>query len=162
MSAIRRTAIAVLFLCLPASSPAAERPDPLSPFPRAEAGFKRTVIHLPQLEDEQDYKVEILVGKTIQVDGCNRYSFLGSMEERNVEGWGYPYWILPKVEGPISTLMACIPHRPTREAFVLVRGDGYLVRYNSRLPVVVQVPADFEVRYRLWQAQKEIGTATEA
>lgn len=156
----KRAALAAALLCLPASSPAAEQPpDPLAPFPKAEAGFERRVIRLPKLEDENDYEVEILVGKTISVDSCNRYSFMGSLEERTVQGWGYSYWVLPKVTGPMSTLMACFP-RGRHDAFVRVSGDGYLLRYNSRLPVVIHVPEGFAVRYRLWKAQEEIREAT--
>jgi ecotin len=30
-----------------------------------------------------------------------------------------------------------------------------LIRYNSRLPVVVYVPEGVEVRYRIWRADPE-------
>lgn len=36
--------------------------------------------------------------------------------------------------------------------FVSLGGDPYLVRYNSKLPVVVYVPEGVEVRYRIWSA----------
>jgi ecotin len=42
---------------------------------------------------------------------------------------------------------------------VAVRGDGFLQRYNSKLPVVVYVPEGFQVRYRVWEAGAEIGSA---
>jgi ecotin len=151
--------VAAAVLCLSASSSGDQRADPLSPFPGPEAGFKRAVVHLSSLEDEQDYKVEIMVGRTMQVDSCNHYSFNGSLEERTVEGWGYSYWVLPKAKGPWHTLMGCRSPE-MREAFVRVYGNGYLLPYNSRLPLVIHVPADFEVRYRLWHAQKEIGETT--
>ena len=32
----------------------------------------------------------------------------------------------------------------------------YLLRYNSRLPIVVYVPEGVEVRYRLWSAAAEV------
>jgi ecotin len=37
---------------------------------------------------------------------------------------------------------------------VTLGGDPYLIRYNSRLPVVVYVPEVAEVRYRIWRADK--------
>ena len=40
-----------------------------------------------------------------------------------------------------------------------VQGDGFLLRYNSRLPVVVYVPQGFDVRYRIWTAGAQIGQA---
>jgi ecotin len=59
---------------------------------------------------------------------------------------------LEKVVGPASTKMACPPGEGKTEAFVAVRGEGFLQPYNSKLPVVVYVPDGFEVRYRIWTA----------
>ncbi|RQW83332.1 MAG: proteinase inhibitor I4 serpin, partial [Methylococcus sp.] len=36
--------------------------------------------------------------------------------------------------------------------FVTLGGEPYLIRYNSKLPVVVYVPKGNEVRYRVWRA----------
>lgn len=80
------------------------------------------------------------------------------MEERTLEGWGYSYYRLDKVSGPASTLMAC-PDSKKTEAFVPVVGDGFLLRYNSKLPVVVYVPKDVEVRYRVWSASQDVQKA---
>jgi ecotin len=55
--------------------------------------------------------------------------------------------------------MACPPGTENSEKFVAVQGDGYLQRYNSKLPVVVYVPKGFEVRYRTWSAQPGTGVA---
>ena len=65
---------------------------------------------------------------------------------------------LGDVKGPVSTMMAC-PGQTPREQFVQVRGDDMLLRYNSRLPLVVYVPDGFEVRYRVWRAAREAGKA---
>ncbi|HFK7189105.1 TPA: ecotin family protein, partial [Serratia odorifera] len=32
-------------------------------------------------------------------------------------------------------------------------------RYNSRLPIVVYVPQDVEVKYRVWQAAETVNSA---
>jgi len=56
-------------------------------------------------------------------------------------------------------MMACPPGDTKTEAFVLVRGTGFKQRYNSKLPVVVYVPKDFEVRFRIWSAGDEVGQA---
>ena len=73
--------------------------------------------------------------------------------------WGFPYFILKSVTGPASTLMACPPDKKEQEAFVQVRSNQGLLRYNSKLPVVVYVPVDFEVHYRIWTAKEEPGVA---
>lgn len=132
--------------------------DDLKPYPAAEDGFDRMVFRVPAVKDESTLKVEIIVGKILSVD-CNRTSFGGSLEPRVADGWGYSYFVLPEVRGPMSTRMACPPDSQNEDRFVQVIGDGYLHRYNSKLPMVVYVPEGFEVRYRIWAAQDELGDA---
>ncbi len=150
------TAILALSLAAAAPATAASLKD-IAPYPEAEKGFTRQVIHLPAQADESAYKLEILAGKTLQVD-CNRQRLGGSLEERTLEGWGYSYYRLDNVSGPASTLMACPDDKKT-EAFVPVVGDGFLLRYNSKLPVVVYAPKDVEVRYRVWSASQDVQKA---
>ncbi len=38
-------------------------------------------------------------------------------------------------------------------------GSETIVRYNSRVPLVVYVPAGVEVRYRFWRAETPVRTA---
>jgi ecotin len=130
----------------------------MKPYPPAEEGYKRMVIHLQSLADEDTSKLEIIIGKTIKVD-CNRHWFSGQVTEEIAKGWGFPYFVLKSVTGPTSTLMACPPDKKEQDTFVQVRGEGDLIRYNSKLPIVVYVPVDFEVRYRIWTAKEESGVA---
>ena len=130
----------------------------MKPYPPAENGYKRMAIHLQALADEDANKLEIIIGKTLKVD-CNRHWFGGQLTEEIAKGWGFPYFILKSVTGPASTLMACPPDKKEQEAFVQVRSDQGLLRYNSKLPVVVYVPDDFEVHYRIWTAKEESGVA---
>jgi ecotin len=130
----------------------------MKPYPAADDGFQRVVFRVPAAEDESARKVEIIVGKTLSVD-CNRASFGGALERRVAEGWGYPYYVIDKIGGPMSTLMACPPGAENTDEFVTVNGEGFLQRYNSKLPIVVYVPGGFEVRYRIWVAQEDIGRA---
>lgn len=130
----------------------------MKPYPPAEAGYKRMVIHLQPLADENDNKLELIIGKTIKAD-CNRHWFIGQLTEEVAKGWGFPYFILKSVTGPASTLMACPSDKQEQDTFVRVGGDGTLIRYNSKLPVVVYVPADFEVHYRIWTAGEKTDVA---
>jgi ecotin len=132
----------------------------MKPYPPAEEGYKRMVINLPLLADEDTHKLELIIGKTIKVD-CNHHWFGGQLTEEVAKGWGYTYFILKSVQGPASTLMACPPEMKDQETFVQVRGDGNLLRYNSKLPMVVYVPIDFEVHYKIWAASKESELAKE-
>lgn len=52
-----------------------------------------------------------------------------------------------------GTLMAVDPNAPKVDRFVPIGGEPYLIRYNSRLPVVVYVPEGVAVRYRIWSAE---------
>ena len=123
--------------------------DDLKAFPAATAGQTRHVIRLPAQSDEDALKVEVIIGKTMKVD-CNRQFFGGRLETRTAEGWGYDYYVLPALGNAASTLMAC-PPGSERQAFVTTQ-EQPLIRYNSRLPVVVYAPSDVEVRYRVWRA----------
>ena len=130
----------------------------LKPYPAADEGFTRWVFRVPNVEDELSRKIEIVVGKITSVD-CNRMVYGGNLERRVVEGWGYPYHVIEKISPPLSTRMACPPEYENTDEFVTVAGEGYLQRYNSKLPIVVYVPDGFEVRYRLWEAQQDVAQA---
>lgn len=131
----------------------------VAPYPEAEAGFTRQVIKLPAQIDENDYKVEIVAGKQLDVD-CNRQRLGGTLEEKTLQGWGYNYYRLEAVKGPMSTLMACPDGKKTK-AFVPVVGEGFMLRYNSKLPIVVYAPTGVEVNYRIWSAGEQLTKATE-
>lgn len=120
-------------------------------FPAPTPDQQRVVIRLPALADESSSKVEVMISKQLETD-CNRQRLGGNLQEKNLEGWGYNYYSLEKVTGPISTMMAC-PEQSKKISAVPVMGDGYLLRYNSKLPLVIYAPKGLNVGYRLWQAE---------
>ena len=132
--------------------------DDLKPWPQAEPGERRFVIRLPALDDESTRNVELLIGKDVEVD-CNRHWFGGSLLRESIQGWGYPFYRLTDVVGPASTMMAC-PEGSKHVEFVTVKLEGASVRYNSKLPIVVYVPDDFVVKYRIWSAESAPRIAT--
>ena len=129
----------------------------ISMFPAAEVNQERVVIRLPEVENEADMMVELQVGKKMLVD-CNLPRFAGNLEQHSVKGSGYNYLTLGQVSGPVSTLMAC-PADSEKMADVPVVGDGYLLRYNSRLPLVIYAPAKTQIRYRIWSADETAQSA---
>ncbi len=139
----------VLACALPLTACAAT-PEALKPYPAAAAGYQRHVIELPAQANEAGHKVELIAGKTLEVD-CNSQRLGGQWQEKTVEGWGYNYYELGQVGPAMSTLMAC-PDNSRKQAFVPVGGEPLLVRYNSKLPLVIYAPADVQVRYRIWSA----------
>jgi ecotin len=126
-------------------------------YPKAEEGQTRHVLHLPKQDDEYSYKVELIAGKTMDTDGVNRQSISGGIKEETVEGWGYPRFNV--TTGPVmSTLIGVPPGKPRVKQFVTVGGGPHLIRYNSKLPIVVYAPEGIEVRYRFWKADAETKT----
>lgn len=129
--------------------------DNMKAFPAADEGMVRHVLQLPKQDDESAFKVELIVGKTVQVDERNRYFFAGKIDEVTIEGWGFPRYNVSKLGPMAGTLMAIDPNAPKVNRFVTLGGEPYLIRYNSRLPIVLYVPDGVEVRYRLWSAGPE-------
>ena len=148
-----KTALLFLFAVSPALAA-----DNMEAFPTAGEGMVRYVLHLPELADETDFKVELIVGKTVEIDAQNQYFLVGDIEAETIPGWGFTRYLVRKV-GPLAgTLMAVDPDAPSVARFVTLGGEPYLVRYNSRVPVVIYVPERVEVRYRVWSADGEAKT----
>jgi ecotin len=153
---VRQPALFALAVSLPLAACAAN-PEALKPYPAAAEGYQRHVIDLPAQPNEDDRRVELIAGKTMEVD-CNRQRLGGQWQEKTVQGWGYGYYELEKVGPAFGTLMAC-PEDSRKQAFVPVGGEPLLVRYNSKLPLVIYAPAGVEVRYRIWSAEKDSSPA---
>jgi ecotin len=127
-------------------------------FPPADSGMVRFVLNPPKQEKEFEYKLQLIVGKTVATDRANRYFFGGQIEEETIDGWGFPKFIVRELGPMAGTLMAVDPDAPQLERFITLGGDPFFIRYNSALPVVVYVPTGVEVRYRIWKAADETHT----
>ena len=127
--------------------------DDMKAFPAAEEGMTRHVISLPKQQDESAFKVELIIGKTVKTDASNSYFFAGALETETIPGWGFTRYILRQLGPMAGTLMAVDPNAPQVERFISIGGEARLLSYNSRLPIVVYVPAGVEVRHRLWRAE---------
>ena len=136
--------------------PAGQAADNMTAFAAAEEGMVRYVLRLPAQADESSFKVELIVGKTVRVDEHNRYFFAGRIEEETIEGWGFTRYKVSKLGPMAGTLMAIDPGAPKVARFIPLGGAPYIIRYNSRLPVVVYAPQGVEVRYRIWTAGAEV------
>lgn len=132
--------------------------EKIAPYPKAEKGMKRQVIQLTPQEDESTLKVELLIGQTLEVD-CNRHRLGGELASKTLEGWGYDYYVFDKVTSPVSTMMACPDGKKEQKFVTAYLGDAGMVRYNSKLPIVVYTPANVEVKYRIWKAEDKVQDA---
>jgi ecotin len=152
--------LALSILVFGGSAFADEHPE-LKAFPRAQEGMERFVIVLPHKErgEEDDFKVELTVGKEMLTDGVNQVRLGNAIEPRTLEGWGYTVYEVTGTSDTISTLMAPPEGAPKQKAFVTAA--PLHVRYNSRLPIVVYAPNGYEVRYRIWSASETTHKADE-
>ena len=116
----------------------------------------RYVLQVLAQEDESVFKVELVVGKTVQVDEKNRYFFGGKIEKETIKGWGYTRYYVSKLGPMAGTAMAVNPNAPKADRFITLAGKPYIIRYNSRMPIVVYVPKGVEVRYRIWATDVEL------
>ena len=150
----------VALLAVLAGANAAEHSE-LKAFPAADEGMERFVIVLPDKErgEEDAFKVELVAGKTIPTDGVNLMRMACNIEPRPLKGWGYTFYVVTGSDLTMSTLMAAPDGGATVDAFV--SGEPLLIRYNSRLPIVIYAPEGFEVRYRIWSAPENLTAADE-
>ena len=148
------TGLFIFFCSMSFAEQAAVHPQ-LKAFPPAKAGMVRYVIVLPEKSraEEVNYKVELSIGKIVETDGANQYALGSTLKPVSLKGWGYTYYEATGKNVTISTRMAPSPGTPKVKK--LVFGRPLLIRYNSRLPVVVYVPEGTSVYYRIFEAPKE-------
>ncbi len=129
--------------------------DNLNAFPAADAGMVRYVLQLPEQQDEADFRVELVAGQTVEVDPANRYFFAGTIANETIPGWGFVRYMISSLGPMAGTLMAINPGTAKVRRFIALGGETYLIRYNSRVPIVVYAPEGVEVRYRIWRTGPE-------
>ncbi|MEZ9199734.1 serine protease inhibitor ecotin [Shewanella sp. 10N.286.54.B9] len=117
-------------------------------FPAPKEGQVQHILTLDTLDNEADYMLEIQIGQTKMVD-CNKHGLTGELKQFSVKGWGYNYYQVDTInEGP-STMMACFDKALT-EQFLPIQGS-LKIPYDSRLPKVIYLPENSQVRYRVWK-----------
>lgn len=127
------------------------QPSTDTPWPEASAGMVRHTIWLPAQQDEQVFKVELLPGQIQKVD-CNQHNFSGRLETKNLQGWGYDYYVFTPASMMVSTRIACPDGGGKRKFVTAWLGNNAMLRYNSQLPIVVYTPDNIDLKYRIWQA----------
>ncbi len=124
------------------------KPLEIEMFPKAETGFKQVYITVPEEEKETNFKIEVFIGKELLLD-CNQHFLLGEINEFELEGWGYKYYIINTKGEIASTKMACLDKEPKKK---FVHLSPKLFSYNSKLPIVIYVPKDLSVKYKIFNA----------
>lgn len=130
----------------------------LKPFPKAEQGMKQVVIEVPHSEQDQNKKIEILVGKEMETDKCNRYSLGGSFDSKELQGWGYNYLTFKTNGNVASTRMVCADNSKISQ---FVTSQGYLMNYNGRMPIVLYIPDGYEAKFNIYTTDGDLYSAQE-
>ena len=58
--------------------------DNMKAFPLAGEGMVRYVLQLPEQDEESAFKVELIAGKTVEIDERNRYFYGGTIEKETI------------------------------------------------------------------------------
>lgn len=133
----------------PVESINADAAKQLKSYPESMDDYDRYVIYLPQHDNEEKVRLELIPGVIRQVD-CNTHWLTGEFETKEIEGMGYDYIVFNSSGDMASTRMAC-PDDKLTEKFVAAQ--SHFGRYNSQLPVVVFVPKGIELKYKTWSAK---------
>ncbi|MEB3200531.1 MAG: ecotin family protein [Synechococcaceae cyanobacterium] len=136
----------------------------LKPYPAAGAGERRWVIQLPGVltpsrdpnlsPSPSDWRVELLIGRELEVD-CNRHVFSGRVRRDTLGASGLSVYRVLDVKPVVSTRMACPPEEAKRRVFLPMGSKPFVVPYNASTPIVIYAPADLQVRWRLWKAERQ-------
>lgn len=130
----------------------------LSAFPKAEKGYKMVVIEVPHSENDDSKKIEFFAGKNLETDSCNTHNLQGTFENSELKGWGYNYYTFKTNGNVMTTNMGC---SDTKKIFKFVKAEHKLVRYNGRMPIVIYVPEEYEVRFKIYKSEAEEFKAAE-
>jgi ecotin len=130
----------------------------ISIFPKPEAGYKKVVIEVPHSDKDNQKRIEFSVGKWMEVDGCNYFNLQGTLEEKDLQGWGYNYYVF-KTNGQVTSTMIGCPDVEKRNLFVTAQPE--MVRYNGKLPIVIYVPEGYDVQFKIYKAEDETYIAAE-
>ena len=120
-------------------------------YPSIEGMIPHTVAVADKGDDEANLKVQLEVGKVMEVD-CNHHTLQGQFEEEALEGYGYEYYTFETNGNVASTMMAC-PDDTKTEKFI--SGQDHFISYNSKLTTPVYTPEGYEVRYTTWNVDNE-------
>lgn len=119
-------------------------------FPTPREGYKQVVIDLKGKKHEDLLKLELIVGKNVKVDKCNKHFLVGDLKSQNLEGYGYTYYTFVSDGAVAGTKMGCMDNELVEK---FVTGQPKVIDYNSKVPVVIYVPNDMEVKFRFWKSK---------
>lgn len=130
----------------------------LDMFPKPDAGYKQVVIEVSHSDKDKFKKIEFEVGKYLKVDKCNQHTLGGEVTKKDLSGWGYSYYVFKTKGAGTSTLIGCPDNTKVRK---FVTASPKLINYNGKLPIVIYVPNDTEVQYKIYETNGGVFKAKE-
>ena len=123
-------------------------------FPKPEKGYVQYVIEVPHstIEEDNNKKIEIYVGKYTQVDKCNTFRLSGEFKKEDLKGWGYNYYTFKTNGNIMATQMGCLDNSSVSK---FVSAGPFDSNYNGRMPIVIYVPEGYDVQYKIFKAEPE-------
>lgn len=125
----------------------------VAPYPAPKPGYHRYAVVLPKRAVENNYKVELIIGKPLLVD-CNYHQLNGKIKKQTIPGWEHYFYIVESKGEATSTLKGCLINQEKIQ-FVAIPNKLGAVPYNSSVPIVIYTPTDIQVRYRIWSMTGE-------
>jgi len=147
-----------IFLTTQAMAQSTTYRQDLSIFPKPEVGYKQLVIDVPHSDKDNQKKIEFTVGKFLEVDICNQHGLAGDLTSKELTGWGFNYYVFNTNGAVRSTMMACADNTKQTK---FVPANAQLVDYNGRLPIVIYVPEDCEVQFKIYRTDNDVYSASE-
>lgn len=111
--------------------------------------YKQHVVKLSEKDTLQNYMVELIPGKMMEVD-CNRHFLNGDFETKEMNN-GSDYYIFKSDGYTMSTRMGC-PENDRKNKFIT--GKTLMQTYNPNNPYIVYTPEGMDLKYRIWKAGK--------
>ena len=100
------------------------------------------------VQADKPVQLEFVEGRLAISNTCNRQSAGFTVD-------GDKLTISPAA----STMMACPDGKKEKKFVTAYLGDAGMLRYNSKLPIVVYTPDNVDVKYRVWKAEEKIDNA---
>lgn len=122
-------------------------------FPSPQDGWERVEVDLPAIKKGMgEYRVEFTAGFEMETDMCNPYSLIGEWVENVVKNTDLVYYIA-STKGQVVKAMNECPSEKMKSQFVGLKSNSML--HNGGQSLVVYIPEGYQLRYRLWSAEKD-------